>query len=86
MKEELANDAEKLLFFTSDLGCSATLISLGHELMHLDKSEPRKVKFIFKKVKGIEETVDNYWADKIEIKARSLIDNIRMLKNRIYSR
>jgi len=72
-------------YFTYDLGCSSALICAEFELVSLDKTNPRKVQFIFKREVGIEEVVDDYWADRLEVKARTFFDNIKMLKNRIYS-
>ena len=72
-------------FYTFDLGCSAALISAGFELVSLDKANPRKVQFIFHREIGIEKVVDDYWADRLEVKARAFFDNVKMLKNRIYS-
>lgn len=72
-------------FATFDLGCSSALISAGFELVSLDKTNPRKVQFIFLREVGIEKVVDEYWADRLEVKARAFFDNIKMLKNRIYS-
>lgn len=72
-------------FYTFDLGCSAALISADFELVSLDKVNPRKVQFIFRRAIGIEKVVDDYWADRLEIKARAFFDNVKMLKNRIYS-
>ncbi|MFH1401497.1 MAG: DUF5659 domain-containing protein [Parcubacteria group bacterium] len=72
-------------FYTFDLGCSTALISAGFELISLEKTNPRKVQFIFRREIGIEKVVDDYWADRLELKARAFFDNIKMLKNRIYS-
>ena len=72
-------------YFTFDLGCSAALISAGFELVSLDKTNPHKVQFIFSREDGIEKVVDDYWADRLEVKARTYFDNTKMLKNRIYS-
>lgn len=73
------------VFATYDLGCSSALISSGLELVSLDKTNPRKVQFIFRRENRIEKVVDDYWADRLEVKARTFFDNIKMLKNRIYS-
>ena len=73
------------LFSTHDLGCSAALTSAGFDLVSLDKSNPRKVKFVFNKKVGIDEAVSNYWSDQLPVNARTLFDNVKMLKNRIYS-
>ncbi len=70
---------------TFDLGCSAGIISAGVELVSLEKSNPGKVQFIFLKNKNIEKVVADYWADRLEVKARTYFDNIKMLKNRLYS-
>ncbi|MFA4880446.1 MAG: DUF5659 domain-containing protein [Candidatus Doudnabacteria bacterium] len=73
------------MFATYDLGCAAALITADFELLTLDKANPRKVQFIFRREVGIEKVVDDYWADRLEVKARAFFDNIKMLKNRIYS-
>ncbi|OGM17675.1 hypothetical protein A2V56_03700 [Candidatus Woesebacteria bacterium RBG_19FT_COMBO_42_9] len=72
-------------FHTFDLGCSAALISSGFKLVSLDKQNPKKVKFAFIKESGIDQAVTDYWSDKIQINARTFFDNVKMLKNRIYS-
>ena len=70
---------------TFDLGCSSAIISAGGKLVSLEKSNPHKIQFIFLKDKNIEKVVNDYWADKLEVKARTFFDNTKMLKNRIYS-
>jgi hypothetical protein len=70
---------------TFDLGAAASLVTAGFVLAKLDKANPRKVQFIFRRDTGIEKVVDDYWTDELEVKARSFFDNIKMLKNRIYS-
>lgn len=77
-------DVENRLY-TFDLGAAASLVTAGFELIALDKANPRKVQFVFHRDTSIEKVVDDYWADKLEVKARSLFDNVKMLKNRIYS-
>lgn len=71
--------------YTFDLGAAASLVTAGFELVSLDKSNPRKVQFAFRQATGIEKVVDDYWSDRLEVKARSFFDNVKMLKNRIYS-
>jgi len=78
-------NSQTAYFSTFDLGCSAALISVGFELISLDKQNPRKVLFCFRKKAGLEEAINDYFAGKLLIDARSLFDNIKALKNRIYS-
>lgn len=76
----------KEYFQTADLGLATALCCRGYELITLDKQDPRKVSFIFKREIGIEQDTDDYWADRLEIKGRTYFDNLRTLKNRIYSK
>lgn len=71
--------------YTFDLGAAASLISSGFELVSLDKTNPQKAQFIFYRSDGVQKIVDDYWSDKLKIKARSMFDTIKMLKNRLYS-
>lgn len=72
-------------YATYDLGASAALLVKGHELLALNRSNPRKVKFIFKRQDDTEEIVNKYLLDALSIKARTYFDTIKALKNRMYS-
>ena len=72
-------------FLTFDLNLSSALIALGYELLELDKSNPKKVCFGFKREKNIEQAMDDYFNDKIKLPAQMLFNNQKNLKNRIYS-
>ncbi|MFA5232735.1 MAG: DUF5659 domain-containing protein [Candidatus Paceibacterota bacterium] len=87
IKQEQQNiDKENGNFlYTFDLGAAALLVTAGFELIGLDRTNTRKVQFIFNRTKDIEKVVDGYWTNKLQVEARSFFDNIKMLKNRIYS-
>jgi hypothetical protein len=85
MIRKLDTDNQIDNFSTFDLGCSAALVSVGFELISLDKQNPRKVLFIFSKKAGIDQAVIDYFSDKLKVSARTLFDNTKMIKNRIYS-
>lgn len=68
-----------------DLGCSAALLTAGFELLTLDRTNPHKVKFVFRREANIEKVADSFWANNLEQKSRSYWDNIKTLKNRLYS-
>lgn len=70
---------------TYDLGISSALLSANFELISMDKTNPKKVQFIFRRETGIEKVVDDYFADKLKIKARTFFDNIKAIKNKMYS-
>jgi len=72
-------------FSTYDLGLATTLITLKYELINLDKSNPKKVRFVFKEEKGIEQAMLKYWDNKIKVPALTFFNNLKTLKNRLYS-
>jgi len=82
---QITSENYAIFFYTFDLGCASALVSADFELVSLDKSSPKKVRFIFRRETGIEKVVDEYWADRLEVKARTFFDNVKMLKNRIYN-
>lgn len=72
-------------FSTFDLGLATVLVTLSYELLRLDKSNPKKVSFIFKNDENIEQVMTDYFNDKIKLPAQTLFNNQKNLKNRIYS-
>ena len=72
-------------FSTYDLGLATVLITLGYELLELDRTNPKKVRFVFKEGKDIEKVMIDYFNDKIKLPALTLFNNQKNLKNRIYS-
>lgn len=73
------------VFTTYDLGVSTALLCAGFELLSVDKENPRKALFIFKKADVIEDVANRYFSDKLEVKARSFFDHLKALKNKLYS-
>ena len=73
------------MFTTYDLGVSTALLCAGFELLAVDKENPRKALFIFKKTDDIESVSGQYFSDRLEVKARSFFDHLKALKNQLYS-
>jgi hypothetical protein len=78
-------DDPSVLFTTYDLGCSSALLSVGFELILVDKENPKRALFIFKKEDEIEITANQYFSNKLEVLARSFFDHQKALKNKLYS-
>jgi len=72
-------------FSTFDLGLASVLITLEYELLELDRSNPKKVRFVFRREKNIEGVMSDYFNGKIKLPAQTLFNNQKNLKNRIYS-
>ncbi len=73
------------VFSTFDLGVSTALLCAGFELLSVDKENPRKALFIFRKDDDIEVTANDYFSDRLQVRARSFFDHLKALKNQLYS-
>jgi hypothetical protein len=76
---------QSMQFITYDIGLAAALVTLGYTLWDMDKTNLRKSQFIFKRDEHIDKMINDYWDSKLILPARSLLDNQKMLKNRLYS-
>jgi len=72
-------------FSTFDLGLAAVLMTMNYELLELDRSNLKKVRFVFRREKNIEGVMTDYFNDKIKLPAQTLFNNQKNLKNRIYT-
>lgn len=72
-------------YLTYDLGLAACLVSLGYTLFKIDKIDEKRCQFIFNRDEYIDIKVNDFWEDKLDLPARSLLENQKMLKNRLYS-
>jgi hypothetical protein len=70
---------------TFDLGLCSSLITLKFAILHIDRENPRKARFVFKRSKKVESAVEGYFADKLLLNPRALLDNQKMVKNLLYS-
>ena len=72
-------------FSTYDLGLATVLVTLDYKLIKLDKTNPKKIRFVFEEDAKIQKVMVGYWNDKIKLPALTLFNNQKMLKNRIYT-
>jgi len=78
-------DDPEEIYTNYDLGVTSALLCLGFRLLSVEKGNPRKALFVFKRDDGIEDFANQYFANTLELKARSFFDALKALKNRIYS-
>ena len=76
---------DNLQFLNYDIGLSSALTTLHYELLTLNRDNPRKIGFVFARTPELEQTAQEYFAGRLMLDARSFFENIKMLKNRIYS-
>lgn len=79
------DDTQKY-FYSHDIGLVAYLLcQKKFELVGLDKAMRNKVLFILKKESGIDTEIKNYWDFKSSVDAQTYFNQIKRLKNQIFS-
>ena len=74
------------VFSTYDIGLSAAFLCIGFKLLSVDKQNPRKALFIFRKEAGMKDFSEQYFSDTLGVRARAFFDHLKALKNMLYSR
>lgn len=69
---------------TADLGLVTTL-SLHFTVRTIDRSNPRKVLFVFDLTDELNDFVNKYWRSEIVIEPQAFTNQIKNIKTRIYS-
>jgi len=72
-------------FLTSDLGLASSLVTVGYTVESLDRSDPQKIQFIFDRKNNIDDVIQAYWSHELSVSPLAYFNNVKMLKNRIYS-
>jgi len=72
-------------FITSDLNLTTVLVTSNFPLEKIDKENSKKVTFYFARSNKLQEIVDRYWRLELKIEPQDLFNNLKSLKNRIYS-
>jgi len=70
---------------TTDLGL-ATTISLFYPIKDIDKTNPKKVQFIFENSKELNLLIEDYWKGKIKVDPSAYFNQLRVMKSRIYDK
>ena len=79
------NEEQDFTFTSYDIGVSTALLCSGFTLLNVDKNNPQKALFVFKLEDDIEQVANEYFSDTLEVRARSFFDQLKALKNLIYS-
>jgi len=71
-------------YLTSDLAI-ATALSLWQPIEKINKSNPRKAVFVFKRNKQLNELVEAYFRNELTVSPQIYFNQLRTIKSRLYS-
>ena len=69
---------------TSDLGLASALMTIGYNVVEIDKTNVKKMLFVFKDSENLQEDINNYWNRKLEVEPTEYFNSMKALKTRIY--
>lgn len=75
--------AENEVFATSDFPLAVTL-AVWFPVLAIDRSDPRRARFEFRRSAELEEAIDEFHQDVIRIEPKSFYLSMKALKGRLY--
>lgn len=78
-------EEEPIMVSIRDLGAAATLVTCGFQIEDTKRDTNGRTYFVFQETAALDEAVNGYYTDTLQVKARKFFDNIKMLKGRIYA-
>ena len=70
-------------FSTCDLSL-VTTVSLYYPIEALDRSNPPRVQFLFKRDSDLDKLVESYWKQEVRINPQTFFNQLKIIKARIY--
>ena len=74
---------ENDFYRTADLALSG-VIFLFYPLEAIDKQNPRKAQFLFKRDAGLDELIESYWRGELRVDPQAYFNALRQVKARLY--
>jgi hypothetical protein len=80
----MSQELNENYYQTSDLSLATTL-SLWCPIEDIDRSNPRKALFIFRRTSELEKLIDQYFRNEIKISPQVYFNQLRVIKARLYA-
>jgi hypothetical protein len=76
---------EPIMISIRDLGVAAALVACEFEITDTYLVKDGRMHFVFEETAALDDVVNGFYTDTLEIKARKYFDAIKTLKGRIYA-
>lgn len=70
---------------TSDLSLAAALVTLGHQIINLERGDSRRVIFVFEGSEALTKAEQSFWSGMMQVSPKSYFEAIRTVKSRLYA-
>ena len=82
MRQQYLKDTD--FYKTSDLPL-ATVISLYYPLEVVDKTNPRRAFFVFKRGEKLDELIEKYYKRELKVDPATFFERLSFIKSRLYA-
>lgn len=72
------------LYKTSDLAL-ASVLSYFFRIEDIERIDPQRVSFVFENTLELQKTVEKFWKEKLKVEPQRYFNEIKNIKNRIYT-
>jgi len=77
------NNCIEEYFITTDLFL-CTVLSIYYPLDSINKANPQKAIFSFKREPGLDDVIQSYWARRLQVEPQALLNQLKAIKTRLY--
>jgi len=70
---------------TSDFTLASTLLCLGFDIIGIDKTNPKRVVFYYRKTSDLEVVIDKFWKDEVKVNPKDFVYSQREIRARIHT-
>jgi len=71
-------------YSTSDLALATTL-SLFYSLETIDRTNPHKAQFLFKRDENLDQLIESFWKNKLKVDPLTFFNQLKIIKSRLYA-
>ncbi len=72
-------------YFTSDLALAAA-ISLYFPLEVIDRTNPNKAQFLFKRDESLDQLIEAFWRNEMKVDPQIYFNQLKVTKSRLYEK
>ena len=73
----------KNYYSTSDLALT-TAISLWYPIDAIDRQNPHKASFLFKRDESLDQFIESYWRGELKVNPATYFNQLKIIKSRLY--
>jgi len=71
-------------YFTSSDLALVTTLSLWFPIDSINKTDPTKIIFLFKREDGVDKTIESFWKKELLVEPLTFFNQLKIIKTRIY--